>query len=317
MATTYPWGDTRRFHSYNHFLQQQFGGRLQKVAIDAGFTCPNRDGTCGTGGCTFCLNNAFNPSYCAPDKSVTQQLDDGIAFHQRRRNTKTQPILAYFQAYSNTYAPLERLKALYEEALSHSAVSGLIIATRPDCISEPLLDYLEELQTRTYVALEVGLESCHDETLKRINRGHDLDCAVHAFEQIAHHHLNVGTHLIFGLPGETPQQWLNELSIINGLGIHDIKFHQLQIIRGTAMAADYEAHPNEYPTLSFEAYVDFIATYLEGLAPEIIVERFASEVPPRFLARPGWGGIRYDAVVKTIEQELEARDSWQGKSVKR
>lgn len=313
MTTDFPWGDTRRFHSYNNFLLKQFGCRPQKVAIDAGFTCPNRDGRCGTGGCTFCLNNAFNPAYCDQQKSITQQLADGVAFHQQRRNSQSKPILAYFQAYSNTYAPLEHLQALYEEALQHPDVCGIIIATRPDCLNEAILDYLEELQTKTYVTLEVGLESCNDETLHRINRGHTLDCAIKAFEQIAKHHIPVGTHLIFGFPGEQPQQWLEELSIINSLSLHNIKFHQLQIIHGTVMAAAYATHPEVYPTLTFEAYTDFMTTYLERLDPNIIVERFASEVPPRYLARPGWGGIRYDAVVKAIEEKLERNNSWQGK----
>lgn len=307
----YPWGDERRFNSYNRFLKQRFGGRIQKLTLDAGFTCPNRDGTIGHGGCTFCCNDAFNPAYCVPDKSIRQQLDEGIRFHHRP-GTEPAGYFAYFQAFSNTYAPISRLKSLYEEALSHPSVCGLIIATRPDCLDAPLLDYLHELQERTYLTLEIGMESCRDATLQRINRGHDVACAVRAIEMAAEHHIPVGTHLIFGLPGERPEQWLEDLLLINRLPLHSIKFHQLQIIRGTAMEEEYRQHPDEFFALPVDTYVSFIADYVERLSPDIVIERFAAEVPPRFLAKTGWGGIRYDQVVSSIERELVSRGSWQG-----
>ena len=307
----YSWGDKRRFNSYNRFLKQRFGGRIQKLTLDAGFTCPNRDGTVGRGGCTYCCNDAFNPAYCVPDKSVRQQLDEGIRFHHRP-GTEPAGYFAYFQAFSNTYAPLPRLKSLYKEALSHPGVCGLVIATRPDCINTPLLDYLQELQKRIFVTLEIGMESCRDATLRRINRGHDVACAVRAIEQTSEHHIPVGTHLIFGLPGERPEHWMADLALINCLPLHSIKFHQLQIIKGTAMEEEYHQHPDDFFPLPFDTYVPFIADYVERLSPDIVIERFAAEVPPRFLAAPGWGGIRYDRVVHAIEAELEHRESWQG-----
>lgn len=308
----FPWGDARRFHSYNIFLKQQFGGRMQKLTLDAGFTCPNRDGKCGTGGCSFCLNDAFNPSYCHPAKSITEQLTEGMAFHQHRsRNLRG--YLAYFQAFSNTYAPIEKLHALYEEALSVPGIQGLIIATRPDCIDEPLLDYLQELSERTYVALEIGIESCHDETLQRINRGHDFACAVQAIEQTHAHQIPVGTHLIFGLPGEQPEQWLEDIALVNNLPIHSLKFHQLQIIKGTRMEAEYKENPNDFPPMPFDFYTDFLVQYLERLRADIVIERFASEVPARYLTFSNWKHLRYDVLLQTLEEKLEAADTWQGK----
>lgn len=312
----FPWGDARRFNAYNRFIRARFGRRMQKLTLDAGFTCPNRDGRCGTGGCTYCLNDAFNPAYCTPQKSITQQIDDGIAFHLHRRPARSSGstgYLAYFQAYSNTYAPLDRLQELYEEALAHPAIEGLIIATRPDCIDEPLLDYLETLQQRSYISLEIGIESLHDKTLQRIHRGHTMECTEQAIEQIHRHHLPIGTHLIFGLPGETPEQWLLDVSYINRLPVQSIKFHQLQIIKGTQMEQDYLLHPEDFHLFSADEYTTFIADYLERLRPDITVERFASEVPPKYLATSGWKNMKYDQILQQIEEKLNMRDSWQGK----
>ena len=308
----YPWGDERRFNSYNRFLKRRFGGRIQKLTLDAGFSCPNRDGTVSIGGCTYCRNDAFNPTYCNPSKSIRQQIDEGIRFHHRP-SVEPAGYFAYFQAFSNTYAPLSRLRELYEEAAAHPRVRGLIIATRPDCLEEPLLEYLQELQERLYVTLEIGMESCCDETLRRINRGHDVACAVRAIEQAAAHHIPVCTHLIFGLPGERPEHWLEDLALINRLPLQSIKFHQLQIIRDTVMEAEYRQHPDDFFALPFDTYVSFIADYVKRLSPDIVIERFAAEVPPRFLCTTGWGGIRYDQVVCAIERELASRESWQGR----
>ena len=308
----YPWGDSRRFHSHNRFMQKQFGGRMQRVAIDAGFTCPNRDGTTGTGGCTYCLNTAFNPSYCTPKKSITQQIDDGILFHRNRRR-EPRGYLAYFQAYSNTYAPVDVLKERFEEALQHSDIQGLIIATRPDCLNEGILDYLDHLQNRTYVAIELGVESCRDETLRRIRRGHNFDCVRRAFAGCRKHHLPAGTHLIFGLPGETPADWLADTDTLNALPIQHIKFHQLQIFKGTPMEREYREKNADFHIFTLNEYVEFIADFLERLNPAIVIDRLAGEVPPRYLAASHWQGIRYDEIVKRVEAELERRDSWQGK----
>ncbi|MCQ2284278.1 MAG: TIGR01212 family radical SAM protein [Bacteroidales bacterium] len=308
----YPWGDERRFNAYNRYLKNHFNGRIQKIALDAGFTCPNRDGSKGTGGCSFCLNAAFNPPYCNPQKSVTQQLDDGVRFHQNRNRSAAQ-YLAYFQAYSNTYGAFRHLKSLYDEALKHPTIRGLIIATRPDCLEDETLSYLEELQSKTYIALEIGIESCRDKTLQRIHRGHDMACTLDAIQRAAQHQLHIGTHLIFGLPGETPGDWLEDLNLLNQLPIQSIKFHQLQIIKGTQMEQEFLKYPNDFAKMDLDTYVDFMVNYIGHLAPHIAIERFASEVPSRYLAAPGWGGVAYDQVLQRIENRLAAEDIWQGK----
>lgn len=307
----YPWGDERRFNSYNSFLRKHFGGRVQRIAIDAGFTCPNRDGTCGTGGCTFCCNSAFNPSYCSPNKSIQQQLTDGKLFHQNRRQPSNQ-YFAYFQAFSNTYASLDHLKTIFEEAATAPDIVGIIIATRPDCLTDETLDYLAELQQRLFVSIEIGIESCRDITLERIHRGHNLTCAIDAIQRTAQRHLPVGTHLIFGLPGETPSDWLDDQHIINHLPIHSIKFHQLQIIKGTPIEAEFMQKPSEFYRFTIEDYVEFLCKYLTSLRPDIIIERMASEVPARYLSQLSWGGISYDKVLQKIEKRMTEKEIWQG-----
>jgi len=244
----YPWGNRRRFNSYTEYLKTLFGGRVQKLTIDAGFTCPNRDGTVGTGGCSFCNNDAFNPSYCNPSKSVSQQIKEGIEFHsvRYRRSLK---YLAYFQAYSNTYAGVNRLRELYEEALGFDEVIGLVIGTRPDCINVEILDYLEDLSKRIYLIVEYGIESCYDETLKRINRGHDFSTAEEAIRITAERGIRTGGHIIIGLPGENREDIIREADILSALPLNNIKFHQLQIVKNTRLAEDYMKHPEEYPDL--------------------------------------------------------------------
>ena len=310
-STLHRWGDDRRFYSYTHYLRERFGQRLLKIPIDAGFTCPNRDGTKGKGGCTYCLNEAFNPSYCTRTRSVTEQLEAGKAFY-RRRNRKDEGVLAYFQAYSNTYAPVSRLRALHEEALRAANVRGIVIATRPDCLCEEVLDYLQELSKKTYLCIEIGIESCRDETLRHIHRGHDFLCTRHAIEQLDARGIGCGGHLIFGLPKENPGMWMEDIRLINALPLQMLKFHQLQIIRGTDIEKEYLARPDIFHILSFDSYIDFITTYIERLRPDIAIERMAGAVPARYPATAGWQGIRYDAVVKSVEQRLLERDTHQG-----
>lgn len=311
--TVYPWGDTRRYNSYIRFSRSQFGKRMQRIAINGGFTCPNRDGRCGTGGCTFCSNEAFMPAYCNPRESITRQIDDGIKFFRKSRNEET-GFLAYFQAFTGTYAPLPVLRARYEEALRHPAISGIVISTRPDCISEALLCYLEDLQRQTYVQLELGIESFQDRTLARINRGHNVACTLEALQRIEAHKIPIGGHLIFGLPGETPEQWLEEVKTVNRLPLHDLKFHQLQIIRGTRLEEDFRRYPHDYHRFSYDDYIPFISQYLSRLSPEIVIARLAGEVSPACLAVTPWQGAKYDTVVQGIEKELERCDLWQGKN---
>jgi radical SAM protein (TIGR01212 family) len=309
---TFPWGHERRFNAYANYFRSVYGARVQKVSIDAGFTCPNRDGSKGSGGCTYCNNDAFNPSYCQPVKSVSEQIGEGIKFHKWRYNEAVS-YLAYFQAYSNSYASLGTLKKLYEESLNYPGVVGLIIGTRPDCIDDEKLEYIKELSTKYYIAVEYGIESCYNKTLKRINRGHSFEDSVRALEKTSACRINTGAHFIFGLTGETREEMLNQVDIISGLPIKTVKFHQLQIIKGTAMEMEFKNNPGDFELFTLEEYLDFFIVFLERLNPEIVVERFTGEAPPRFLAGDGWGKKRTDQIVNLIEKRLEELDTWQGK----
>jgi len=308
----YPWGHHRRFNSYPEYFRAHYGERVQKLTINAGFTCPNRDGTVGHGGCAYCNNDAFNPSYCNPQKSIQQQLLEGIEFH-RVRYRKAYRYLAYFQAYSNTYAPLDKLRDLYSEALSVPDVMGIVIGTRPDCVDDEKLDYLAALSRTHHVVVEYGLESCYDRTLERINRGHTVAQCIRAIEETASRGIHTGTHLIFGLPGESRQEMLDEVEIINRLPVVSIKLHQLQIAVGTAFAQQYAVHPEEFQLFGCDEYIDFVVQFLERLHPRIVVERFANEMPPRFMAGPGWGLIRNVELWRMLEQRLSDRNTWQGR----
>jgi radical SAM protein (TIGR01212 family) len=310
----YPWNHHRRFNSYAEYFKKEFGGRVQKLAIDAGFTCPNRDGSKGRGGCTYCDNNAFNPSYCIPEKPVRQQIEEGIEFHARRYR-RASKFLAYFQPYSNTYAPLDKLKKIYAEALAFPEITGLVIGTRPDCIDEEKLAYFRELSHHHYIMLEYGIESCYDKTLSRINRGHTYKDAVNAIEMTSGFGIRTGIHIIFGLPGESKSEMMDEVELINSLPVQNIKFHQLQIIKGTPMAIEFKDKPGDFHMFSLEDYIEFIIDFVEKLNPDFVLERFAGEVPPRFLALPGWGLIRNDQVLARIEKRMEERDTWQGRKV--
>ena len=308
---TYPWGDTRRFNSYAGYFRRKFGCRVQKLSVDAGFTCPNRDGRLSTGGCTFCNNGAFTPSYCTPSKSIRQQIDEGIEFHRNRYRT-AQRYLVYFQSFSNTYAPLERLRALYGEALSHPGVAGIVIGTRPDCVDGRKLDFLAELARERYVAVEYGIESTFDATLRAVNRGHDFACAERAVRMTAERGLAVGAHFILGLPGETDAMLLAQTAQINALPLTTVKFHQLQVFRGTAMAAEYDADPTRFRFWSLDEYLDLFVEILRRLRPDLVVERFASEAPPRYHYGRNWGLIRNEQLLALLEKRLARRDAYQG-----
>ena len=301
----------KRYNTAAGRYRKIYGERLQKLVLDAGFSCPNRDGTLGTGGCTYCDNAAFHPGYSTPGKTLFQQIDEGIWFHHRRY-PKVRRYLAYFQAYSNTYGPLERLKGLYEEALSHPSVAGLVIGTRPDCIDEAKLDYLSKLAEKKVVVLEYGIESCYDATLARINRGHDFECARRAVEMTAERGIDVGAHFILGLPGETREMLLDQCTTISSLPLTSVKFHQLQIVKGTRMEAEYASHPDVFLRLGLDDYIDFMVDILERLRPDLYIERIAGEVPPRFVRETSWGLIRNDGILKLLDKRLEERDTYQG-----
>ena len=308
----YPWGDERRFNSYSRYFAKQFGGRVQKISIDAGFSCPNRDGKISTGGCTFCSNEAFNPSYCRPEKSIRQQIEEGIEFH-RRRYRRANKYLAYFQPFSNTYKPIEELKNIYEQALEVPEIVGIVIGTRPDLVDNGILQLLNEIQETHYVMLEYGVESVYDETLRRVNRGHDFATAEKAIQLTAHYGIPCGAHFIFGLPSESEETMLRAADIISQLPLTTVKFHQLQIFKGTKMAEEYIQHPEHFHLFDLEEYIDFVVDFAERLNPNIVIERFAGEVPPRYLVSEPWMKLRYDEVLVKIEKRMEERDTWQGR----
>ncbi len=308
---SYPWGTDRRFNAYSDYFRKEYGERVQKISINAGFTCPNRDGKVGRGGCTFCDNRAFNPSYDDAHTSVTEQIKKGMEFHKKRYRKATS-YLAYFQAFSNTYADLEHLQKLYEEALSVPEVRGIVVGTRPDCVDEVKLDYFAELSKRCHLVLEYGMESMLNNTLLRVNRGHDVEKSRWAVEETARRGIHVGGHLIIGLPGEERSDFLDMAMELADWPLDTVKFHQLQLIKGTAMAREFEKNPEDFPSFAMEDYLELMMEIVELLPPRLVIERIAGEVIPGMGLREGWG-IRYDGVLKAFEKLLEENDSWQGK----
>lgn len=373
----------KRYNSFVGYYRRRYGERLQKLVLDAGFSCPNRDGTVGRGGCTYCDNAAFHPGYSTPGKPLLTQIDEGITF-QKVRYPRARHYLAYFQTYSNTYGSLERLKALYEEVLRHPEVVGIVIGTRPDCVDEVKLDYLADLaagrvlpgwqrslrqtqeptaqatvpgqvkistqapfpvQTKTpdqttfsasadsvsestpqvaepvevteltapIVVVEYGIESCHDSTLRHINRGHSFECARKAVEMTAERGIDTGAHFILGLPGETREMLLDQSGLISSLPLRSVKFHQLQIVRGTVMEKEYAADPSAFYRPGLDEYLDFVIDILERLRPDLYIERVAGEVPPRFVNDTPWGLVRNFEILRLLDKRLEERDTWQGR----
>ncbi len=308
--TVYNWRHTKRFNDFPTYFRTLFSERIQKVSIDAGFSCPNRDGTKGRGGCTFCNNKTFKPTYCSLEKPVTKQVQEGIAFFEKKY--KSMRFLAYFQAYTNTWAPFENLTELYEEALKHPKIAGIVISTRPDSVNEKLLDYLAGLAEKVYVMVEFGLESHLNKTLDRINRKHSFSDSVWALEQTAKRKINNCAHLILGLPGENRTDWLNQARVISELPVKNLKLHQLQIHRGTIMEKQYFKNPEQFPLFTPDEYIELVIDYLEILNPKIIVERFVSQSPPEMTVAPNWGIKNFEFAAK-VEKRLKERDTWQGK----
>lgn len=298
-----------RYNDYGSFLQQHFAGKVQKISINGGFTCPNRDGTVGRGGCTFCNNQTFNPDYCRSELSVTEQLQEGIRFFARKYPTMR--YLAYFQAYTSTYDNIDRLIARYEEALSVEGVVGIIIGTRPDCMPPALLDYLAQLAQRTFVTVEYGVESTIDSTLQRINRGHDYASAVEAITRTAQAGIITGAHLILGLPGESRNDMLSHATRLSQLPLHTIKLHQLQLIRGTVMGNEYEIHPQQFDIPDIDTYIDLAIDFTELLRPDIVIERFVSQSPAELLLAPHWGVKNHEFTARLLRRMRE-RDTYQG-----
>ena len=298
-----------RLHKWNY--KEHYGKALQRLVIDGGFSCPNRDGLVGTGGCTFCDNAAFHPSYTKA-KSIGEQIEEGIRFHAAKNNKDTR-YLAYFQAFSGTYAEIETLKRLYSEALSHPMVDGLVIGTRPDCVDEQKLDYIASLQSEGHIIeLEFGIESVYDKTLDRVKRGHNFATAQKAVAEAASRGLTVGAHMILGLPGESRDMLVQTADAINSLPISLVKFHQLQILKGTQIEKEFRSRPEDFLRLGADEYVELLADIIERLRPDIAIARIASSVPPRFTDSP-WGLLKPEALMRRLEIKLEERQSYQGK----
>ena len=282
-----------QYNDFGTWLRKQFPDfRVQKISIDAGFTCPNRDGRISTGGCTYCDNRTFNPSYCDRNKSIREQLKEGKNFFNRKYSNMK--YLAYFQAFTNTYGSVDLLKQMYEEALQEEDIVGLVIGTRPDCISTPLLDYLEQLSHQTFLIVEYGIESANNDTLRRINRGHTFECSKKAVEMTAERGIFTGGHIILGLPGEDREESLRQAPIISSLPLNILKIHQMQIIKGTRLAEEYLQ--NSFPLYTVEEYVRLIADYISLLRKDLVLERFVSQSPPELLVAPRWGLKNYQFV---------------------
>lgn len=274
-----------RYNDYGTWIRSKFPFRVQKISIDAGFSCPNRDGRIGHGGCIFCDNRTFNPSYCDSRRGIREQLEEGKRFFGRKY--PDMKYLAYFQAYTNTYAPTDRLKAMYEEALGAEDVVGIVIGTRPDCVSAGLLDYLEELNRETFLIVEYGIESANDETLRRINRGHTFGCAKTAIEKTAERGILTGGHIIIGLPGEDAEESLRQAANISALKLDILKIHQMQIIKGTRLDDMYMREP--FPLYTADEYIRLVAEYIRRIRRDIVIERFVSQSPKGLLTAPHWG----------------------------
>lgn len=300
-----------RYNDFPTFLKRLFTGKVQKISINAGFTCPNRDGTVGYGGCTYCNNQTFNPEYCRTEKSVSVQLEEGKRFFAHKY--PEMKYLAYFQAYTNTYGELEMLKRKYEEALAVDDVVGLVIGTRPDCMPDTLLDYLEALARRTFVLVEYGIESTLDRTLHRINRGHTWQTAVDAVQRTAARGLPVGGHVILGLPGESREDMLGQAADISRLPLDTLKLHQLQLIRGTRMAREYEERPEDFHLFNdVDEYIALVVDYIQRLRPDLVLERFVSQSPKELLLAPDWGLKNYEFNHR-LQKRMKEQDAWQGK----
>lgn len=304
-----------RYNDFSGFMASHFPCKIQKISVNAGFTCPNRDGTKGYGGCTYCNNQTFNPSYCSAGKPVGQQVREGVAFFARKY--PKMKYLAYFQAYTNTYAEVEKLKSMYEEALGVENVVGLVIGTRPDCMPDSLLDYLETLNRQTFLLVEYGIESADNATLRRINRGHTFECAADAVERTSARGILAGGHVILGLPGETREDMIGQAEKkISALPLATLKLHQLQLVRGTKMAQEYGEHPERFRLYGADEYIDLAIDYVERLRPDIVIERFVSQSPKELLIAPDWGLKNYEFTEK-VKKRMKERDTWQGKYYRR
>ena len=307
----YSWGHNRRYNDYPTLIRKKFGGRVQKLSINAGFTCPNRDGSKDTKGCSYCNKTTFRPGYCEPEKSVTQQIEEGIQFFSRKYPEMR--FMAYFQSFSNTYGETELLDKIYSEALSHSKIVGLVIGTRPDCVNDEILDLIADKSTSYFVTVEYGIESTLNNSLDRINRHHTWEDTMKAIQKTKARKIHTGGHLIMGLPGESREDMLGHAQRVSELGIDTLKLHQLQIVKHTTFAKDFRRKSDTFKLFDAEEYIGFCVDFLELLSPEITVERFVNQSPSDMLIAPKWGMKNFEIVAK-IEKRLKERNTWQGRN---
>lgn len=301
----------RRYNSFGAYVKRAFGEAVHKVNVDAGFTCPNRDGTAGVGGCIYCNNDSFRPSSCRPALSVREQVRKGVEYLRGRYGAEK--FIAYFQPYSNTYAPVEVLERLYGEALAEPSVVGLAIGTRPDCVEEEKLDLLERLSRQNFVLVEYGLQSMYDRTLRFINRGHGVDAFVKAVAATRARGILTGAHVIVGFPTESREEMLEMAPAVSETGVEFIKIHQLQVVRDTPLAEMYAREP--FPVFGYEEYIRFVVEFVERLSPGIVVQRLFAAAPDDILIAPVWGSSRQE-ILRDIDREFQRRDTRQGRLFK-
>lgn len=301
----------KRYNDFGSFIRSKFNQRVQKISLNTGFTCPNRDGTKGYGGCTYCNNNSFNPAYCSPETTINEQLEQGIAFFAKKY--QTQKYLAYFQAYTNTYAKIEHIKSLFDQALNHRDVVGLVIGTRPDCINKELIDYLSDLAKHHFISLEFGVESTLNRTLQAVNRCHTFEETVGAYELAKGRGIHLGAHMILGLPGETREEMLTHADALSTLPIEFLKLHHLQVLKHTPMAIRLRENPELFSLFSVDDYLELVTEFIARLRPSIILERFISEAPLNLLIGPKWGLKNFEFVAR-FDKKLAQKNLWQGKN---
>ena len=298
------------YTDYGEFLRREFPFKVQKISINAGFTCPNRNGEKGWGGCTYCNNQTFNPAYCRTEKTITEQLEEGKRFFGRKY--PDMKFLAYFQAYTNTYGEVDEVLRKYEEALVVLDVVGIVIGTRPDCMPQALLDYLTGLNRRTFLMVEYGIESVDDGTLVRINRGHTFAETEETVRRTVDAGIRTGGHIILGLPGEKRDELVGQAALVSRLPLTALKIHQLQLIRGTRMAHEYALHPEQFHLYTADEYIELVIDYIERLRSDLVLERFVSQSPKDLLIAPDWGLKNYE-FTERLKRRMKERGAWQGR----
>jgi radical SAM protein (TIGR01212 family) len=297
-----------RYNSFGRFIRKRFGTSVYKVNVDAGFTCPNRDGTLGVSGCIYCNNDSFRPSSCKPVLSVKEQVRNGIGYLSKRY--RTEKFIVYFQPYTNTYRTVQELEVLYQEALDEQAVVGLAIGTRPDCIDAEKIDLLESLAQRHFILVEYGVQSIYDKSLKFIKRGHDYQTFLNALNETKGRGIEIGMHIIAGFPTEIREEMLSMADEISTLPVRFLKIHQLQIVKDTPLANLFSEKP--FPVFDYGEYLDFAVDFIERLPTDIVLQRLFATAPDAILIAPKWERSKHE-ILRDIEQRFLQRDTYQGK----